>query len=201
MTSLFDDLVFKVANNHEREQALQTRREVYARDWPQIPPSQVVDRADATAYHLIASTLDGEIIASLRIVPSDQRPFDMEHFISLDGVIPLERSPAEIGRLCVRHGSRYVHSSSFAQLGIFKLAIDFSQHRRITDLFLTAVPRLCSLYRLAGFLEVGVVFQHSTWGLVHVMRLDLLRLLKNDARTSKTILRVLSAGKLPNFIL
>lgn len=200
MTSLFGEFLFKVANDLERERALQTRREVYARDWPKVPLSQVVDRADQAAHQLIASTHDGEVIACLRIVPSDQRPFDMEHFISLKSVLPLERSPAEIGRLCVKHGSRYVKSSSFVQLGIFKLAIEFSRGLGTTDLLLTALPKLRNLYRSAGFTEVGVAFEHSTWGPVHVMRLDLVQLFKNDLKPSTSIHRVLKAGRLPNFV-
>jgi predicted GNAT family N-acyltransferase len=201
MTSLFQGFVFKVADGTERERALRLRREVYERDWPGVPGAQIVDRTDEAAYHLIASTEGGDLVASLRIVPPHQRPFDMERFIKLDCVIPQGRRPAEIGRLCVKHESRQVRASSFVHLGMLKLAVDLSQRLGITDFVLTALPELRHFYRLGCFSEVGITFEHSTWGLVHVMRFDLLAFFKRSAKGGKPVERLLKTSNLSNFLL
>ncbi len=192
--TLFDGLAFAVADGNDRVRALRTRYDVYAQDWPDIPPNKVVDEADTTAHQLIASTSGGAIIACLRIVTSNCRPFDMERYVSLDRIISSDRVPAEIGRLVVRHEYRCVKSNSFVQLGIFKLAVDLSQQLGITDLLLTALPTLRNLYRFAGFMETGVEFRHSTWGPVHVMRLDLTQLISGDRKHAEGLYRFLRSS-------
>jgi predicted GNAT family N-acyltransferase len=201
MSSLFHGLVFKVANTAEREHVLAFRRKVYERDWPHVPIDQIVDRPDDAAYHLLASTDAGDIVASLRVVPSEQRPFDMERFISLDGIVPEERRPAEIGRLCVKHENRHVRSGSFVHLGMLKLAVDLSQELGITDLLLTSLPDLRNFYRLGCFREVGITFVHSTWGTVHVMRFDLVAFFDRSQDESRPVERFLKASKPSNFLL
>lgn len=196
---LFDGLIFKVATGAQRIEALKARCDVYATDWPDIPQDKVIDAADDAASHLIACTDTGEIIASLRILAPDQRPFDMERFISIEPLLPKGSSPAEIGRLIVKHDHRHVRSHSFVQLGIFKLAIDLSLRLGITDLILTALPLLRHLYRLAGFIDTGLTFHHSTWGPVHVMRLDVTKI--NSPNSRNTIARLLTSSSPPNFIL
>lgn len=192
--SLFHGLTFKVASGPERAQALEIRREVYARDWPGVPMAKVIDAADETAHHLVACTGEGEVIASLRIIASGQRPFDMDRYVFVDPLLPSGRVPAEIGRLCVKHGRRHIKSNSFVQLGIFELGINLSLQLGATDLLLTALPTLRNIYRLAGFTDAGATFHHPIWGYVHVMRLDLLGL-SGDGMRTKSARRILRSIK------
>jgi predicted GNAT family N-acyltransferase len=182
-------LIFKVADEGEREEALALRRAVYARDWPDVAIEQVIDRADQTAHHLVALSDNAEVVAALRIVTSAQRPFDLERFIGLDSVIPAGRNPAEIGRLCVAHGKRHVGPRRFVHLGMLKLALDICGKLQISDLLITSLPQLRNFYRAGFFNDVGVVFKHGTWGPVHVMRLDVERanatLANSQSRLSK----------------
>ena len=173
---LLTGLRFKIASSPEREAAFALRRTVYARDWPNVRTEAIIDAADETAHHLVALSPGRGVIAALRIVTANRRPFDMERFISIDGLLPADRNPAEIGRLTIAHGSRFVRRRPFVHLGMLKAAIDFSREMGITDLLLTAIPRLRTFYRQGCFTDVGVQFTHETWGLVHVMRLDIMNL-------------------------
>jgi predicted GNAT family N-acyltransferase len=199
--ALFNNLVFKVAAGAETGAALDLRRAVYARDWPDVPLEQVIDRRDDSAYHLIAVSEQAQIIAALRIVVPEHRPFDMEEFITLDGALPPDRHPAEIGRLCVSHATRHVRAGSFVHLGMLKLAVNLAPRIGITDFLLTAIPKLRGFYLRGGFRDVGITFEHATWGLVHVMRLDLLDLADPTRQVQNSVERILRGAKPPNFIL
>lgn len=169
----FRGLQFAVVAPEQSEQVLLMRRAVYAVDWPGTPREQVIDALDTVSYHLAAySVADGSVVGAARIVPFDRRPFDLERYVTLSSVIPSERAPAEIGRLCIRKDCRRVQTP-FVGLGILKLALLAANPLGITDFLLTALPKLRLLYKKAHFSYVGVAFQHPTWGHVDVMRLDI----------------------------
>lgn len=194
---LFRSVTFKVAAGAERDVALGLRRSVYASDWPATPPEQVVDRRDEDAWHLFAVDAAGKALGSLRIVPPQNRPFDMEEFVGLDRVIPIDRSPAEIGRLSVAHGSRAVSAGLLVHLGLLKLGVELARRLGITDFLLTAIPSLREFYRRGGFADVNLAFEHPTWGPVQVMRLDLVQLA--EAPPINSVARILLSPAPPNF--
>jgi hypothetical protein len=84
---------------------------------------------------------------------------------------------------------------------MLKLAYDFARKLGLTDLVLTALPQLYHLYRMGFFEPVGLTFEHTTWGKVHVMRLDLTRLEARRASQDTPMARLLFATDLPNFLL
>lgn len=200
-THAFAGLIFKVADAHEREQVLSMRLAVYSVEWPDTPTNQVVDKLDEASYHLIAlAERDYSIIAAARIVPAQHRPFDLEYYVPLTSILPSDRSPAEIGRFCIRRDNRRVQLP-FVSLGLLKLALGVASREGITDFVLTALPGLRSLYRKAYFSFVGVAFEHPTWGHVDVMRLDIASLLQHLRDSDQPTPRLLLEPDPKHFIL
>jgi predicted GNAT family N-acyltransferase len=198
-TGLLGGITFQVAAGSDRSRVLEFRRRVYATDWPNVPVDEVIDKLDASAHQLMAIDASGEVIAAFRIVPPESRPFDLEYYISLSPILGSDRAPAEIGRLCVAHDNRQVRSNPFMHIGLLKLAYDFSARLQLTDLVLTALPKLRAFYRVGFFREIGVTFTHNTWGKVHVMHLDLVSLPNYCRQTEGPVARLLLAEALPNF--
>jgi predicted GNAT family N-acyltransferase len=197
----FEGLTFKVASTRERQRVLAMRREVYAVDWPAVPTTQVVDVLDETAYHLLAMAEGDEaLVGAARIVTAAHRPFDIEHYLSLADILPPGREPAEIGRLCVRHEWRQIRMP-LVHLGILKLAIAVAERAGVSDLLLTALPKLRSLYTKGFFERVGIRFTHPTWGEVDVMRLDLTTLPARLAHTQQATARLLREPSSHRFLL
>src|SRR6185295_13253889 len=113
------------------------------------------------ALYLIAcvATSD-EVVATFRLVGPHQRPFDLEQFVDLDGLIGPDRTPALVGRLCIRDDYRIVRKDTFLQIGMLKLAYLFALKRGITDLVMYTYPKLCNFYRRALFNQLGRSFRH-----------------------------------------
>ena len=154
---------------------------------------------DAWAHQLIATDATGQVIAAFRIVPPEIRPFDLEYYISLSPILGDDRAPGEIGRLCVAHENRQIRSNPFIHIGLLKLACDFAAKLNLTDLVLTALPKLRAFYRVGFFRETGVTFEHKTWGEVHVMHLDLVSLPHYCRHAEGPVARLLLDRTLPNF--
>ena len=124
---LLEGLTFKVADAAERPLALALRREVYHEEFGHLP----VDDLDERAYHLVARSENGEIIATLRIVGPEQRPFDIERYVDLGAFFPAERSLALVGGLCIGRDYRSVTRTRFLPIGMFKLAYAFERRAQI----------------------------------------------------------------------
>ncbi len=194
---MFDGLMFKVAVGEDRLQALELQREVYMKDLGHIPQ----DEYDAEAHFLTACSEDGAVIGAFRLVGPEQRPFDIERFVSLADLLPPGRTPAVVGRLCVRHDHRQVSRHTFIQIGLLKLAYAFAMKWDITDFLLYTYPRLIAFYRGALFETLAKTFEHPDWGVVHLMRLDLVGLEARCAQSRGGLARLLFATELPNLVL
>ena len=189
-SSLLDGFTFTVAEVEERDAVLDLRRRVYTEDWSYVPK----DDLDLRAYHLIARDSADEIVAALRMVGPEQRPFDIEQFAAISDFLPEERVPAEVGRLCVRRDHRRVSRGSFLQMGMLKLSYAFARSRGITDLVMYTFPHLLPFYRAAFFERPGLTFEHPGYGRqMHIMRLDLVSLECRLSESRKPVARFLSA--------
>jgi len=167
--SLLEGLTFKCAGRHERQLAFEFRRAIYEEEFGRLP----IDNLDEVAHHLIAANSAGEIVATVRIVGPDQRPFDLEQLVDLAKFIPSERSPAMIGRLCIRSDYRTVSKRNLLPIALLKLTYELCKKLQITDLVTYAYPNLVHFYRGAFFDPMIRAFDHPIWGEVSVMRLDL----------------------------
>ena len=167
---MFDALTFKVADEEERQLALELRTVVYTADLGHVPD----DGLDESAHHLVVRVTDGPVVAAVRIVGPEKRPFDFEMLCDLGSLLSPARRPALIGRLCVRRDYRTARRSTFIHVGLLRLAIDFGHQRGFTDYFLYTYPSLIRFYRGALFECVGDPFEHPDWGQISLMRLDLL---------------------------
>jgi predicted GNAT family N-acyltransferase len=188
------DLVFRVAAPAERGRVLDLRRSVYGSDLGH----DGLDDLDEAASHLIAVTSGQEIVAAFRLVGSEQRPFELESFVDLSFLSP-ERSPAVLDRLCIRKDYRKVSRRQFVPIGMLKLALGFARRRSITDFVILALPHLQALYRTALFQPFAVTFTHPTWGEVHPMHLDLIKLEAHARETNLPLIQFLFRTNLPNF--
>lgn len=193
---MFDGLIFKIADERERSQALELRRTVYEEELGH----DGIDRFDEAAYHLVACDSDGNVAAALRVVGPAQRPFDFEQIVVLSDYLPDNRSPGEISRFCVLRDHRQVRSDHFIQIGMLKLAHAFARKHGLTDFVTLALPHLRNLYRIAFFQPLGAPREHPMWGRVHPMRLDLVDLEARHSQSKQPLARLLFATDLPNIL-
>jgi predicted GNAT family N-acyltransferase len=190
----FGGLTFKLADT-ELQAASQLLQAVYAKAWGHVPN----DGLDERAYHLVATDSAGEVVAAVRLLGPDQRPFDLERHVRLSDFIGPDRLPAQIGRLCIRDDYRTIRRSALVQMGMLKLTYDFANKRRYTDLVMYTYPQLVNFYRGSFFELVGREFEHEHWGTVIVMHLDLLQLEPRCRRSRSLVARMLATANLPNF--
>lgn len=163
-------LTFKRANALEQTQARELFRQVYSKDVHYVPS----DVFDKSAAYLVALTADGDMIASLRFLGPEFRPFEIEHFCDFSQILSPHRTPALVGRLSVGHGYRKVPESILVHFGLLKLAVDYARKSGVTDLFLYTLPHLVNFYRSVFFRPVGNSFEYPALSAtMHIMRLDL----------------------------
>jgi predicted GNAT family N-acyltransferase len=193
---LLEGLIFKVAKGPEIAHVLELRRQIYEDELGY----HGIDAFDERAHQLIAVDCEGEIVAALRILGPDQRPFEIEQFVDLSAVIPEGRSPAQIGGFWIRPASRRISRQAFLPLGMLKLACAFARKHQITDFIMrTHVEHLREFYRRAFFRPVDdLAFEHPVWGRVYVMHLDLVDLEARCAPFREPIGRFLFVTHVPN---
>lgn len=177
-------LTFEVADSEQQRLALALRSQVYAEDLGRV----VNDHLDECSYHLVACA-EREVVAAVRVVGPDQRPFDCETILSEKGAaLSLGPRPALIGRLCVRRDFRAARKSTALHLGLLRLTIEFGLQQAFSEYLLYTFPGLTRFYQGAFFELTGVDFPHPDWGRLHVMRLDL------SNASSKGIAQILSGS-------
>ena len=168
--SLFEGLTFKVASDLERLRAFDLRRTLYAEEFG----DEGIDQLDDAAYHLVSVNSEHRVVATMRVIDEQNRPFDFEHYVELPTLSP-DRSPAEVGRFCVAREYRQVRSGQFVHLGMFKLLCMFADRQGITDLFTLGLSELRTVYKFAFFTEVSEECRHPIGDrLVQLMHLDLI---------------------------
>lgn len=193
---MFEGLTFKVAEGLERCRALELRAEIYEQELGH----HGIDDFDERAHQLIALDASGEMVAAFRILSPDQRPFEIEQFVNLQGFIATGRSPAQIGGLWIRRGDRRMRGRALLPLGMLKLAYAFARRHEITDLVMrTHIAQLREFYRRALFRSLDHLgFQHPLWGEVYVMHLDLVDLEARCSQSKDPVARFLLSKDAPN---
>lgn len=195
-TTVFEGLVFTVADAAQRTQVLDLRRTIYTEELGH----HGIDEFDDAAYHLIACDTAGTILAALRIVGPEQRPFDLEQFVDLDELLAPDRVPGEISRFCIRRDRRRVRSDFMIQAGMLKLTHAFARKHGLTDFVTLALPHLRNLYRVAFFQPLSPAFEHPMWGKVYPMHLDLSDLEARHAHSTEPMAQLLFGPDLPNIV-
>jgi predicted GNAT family N-acyltransferase len=163
---------FKVALPAEVPAAVALGKLVYERDLHRAPEEAL----DEEAHHLIVLNAASDVIAAVRILGPDQRPFELEEYTDLRSFLGPRRTPAVIGRLCIDPSHRSPRTSVSILMGILKLSLMFARKQSITDYFLYTYPNLVPFYRKAFFKTLNVTLNHPYWGCVELMRLDLVTL-------------------------
>lgn len=190
-------LTFKVADEIQRVRALELRSKIYAEELG----DPGLDESDTLASHLIAVDDESdEIVAALRLIGPDHRPFDIEQFVALSKFLPPERRPAEASRFWVEREHRAVHRRQLVHLGMLKLLYEYAVRHDITDLILLGLPDLIKLYRAAFFVTLGVEFVHPIWGATQVMHFDLSDVRRTHENSQHPIARLLFRTQLSNVL-
>jgi len=192
--NVLEGFVFKVPTHSELRAALAMRSRIYAAELG----SAGLDHFDDVAHHLVALTPDAQVVATVRIIGPDQRPFDLESLFNLSGILSPGRVPAEISRFCVDPGHRQMHRHHMLHFGMLKAVYDLVTKLNITDVVTLGLPHLKNLYRIGYFAEMGVQCVHPVWGPAHPMRLDLVELRRRYASSSNGLASLLLSGAHPN---
>jgi predicted GNAT family N-acyltransferase len=187
--ALFQSLIFKRARGDWELAARDLFRQVYSDDIKYVP----ADAFDDKAAYLIALTRDDELVASLRFLGPELRPFEIEDHCDLSKILGPNRVPALIGRLAVKREHRKVPGSIVIHFGLLKLAIAYGARFGVTDLFLYTLSHLVRFYEAAFFNTVGVTFTYEALReTMHIMRLDIKELerpcTKVNSRRARLIL-------------
>jgi predicted GNAT family N-acyltransferase len=171
VTSSGAPLSFEVAEGRSRLEAVALTRSVYLEDLGKYCD----DGLDASAHHLICRGQDDRLIAAVRILGPEMRPFDFEEQVDLDTLLSADRKPGLLARLVVHRDCRSATMSLPVLSGLLEFAIRHAQQHAMTDLLLYTFDYLRTFYRSAGFAPTGHSLQHATWGRVYVMRFDILK--------------------------
>lgn len=179
--SAFKSLHFEIALGSARVQALQLREAIYDAEFGR----NNVDLFDDVSIQVVAKTLDDEIVAGVRVIPPDSRPFELERFVDLSKLLGPDRVPAQIGGLFTAPHARSVARWGLIPLGLLKCAIDIGRQLRVTDFVMrTPVEELKDWYGRAYFTEVpALAFDDPIWGRNIVMQLDFVAL-QNDPKAA-----------------
>lgn len=192
---VFEDLVFKVADEGERNLALELRKLIYE---DELGPTGF-DPLDGMSDHLVACERTGEVIGAFRLVGPEHRPFDFETHLDVENYLGEGRSCAMLGRMCIRRDYRPIRRAAFVQMGMLKLAHDVAVKRGITDFFMYTFTHLLKFYRGVFFQPLGISFEHPVWRQVHLMHLDVVALPERCMQSRSSLAKVLFSGEHPNF--
>ncbi len=185
---LFEGFVFKVATGIERRQAITLRQQIYTEEYGRPPDEEL----ELRAHHLIAYARETrEVIATMRVLGQECRPFEFEHAVDLSKLLPAGRNIAVTGGLGVRRDFRAVSRQNFIALGLFKLALAFARKEHITDYLTYVYPHLSQFYARASFTIIVPEFEHLTWGKMCLMHLDLIALEREYAESQTPLARLL----------
>ena len=170
------ELAFSVAGPLTLPGALRLRDAVYTRDLGHVPQ----DEMEAFATYLVAIARTEQVVACVRFLGPEARPFDLESSVDLVDLLGRESRPALVGRLCVDPGNRQISKSMRIHTGLMDLTLQYASQRGVTDLLLYTYDNLLRFYRGARFTDTRIQFTHRDWGNVRLMR----RLLVDPRSTS-----------------
>jgi hypothetical protein len=181
------DFIFRAVRPDELALVLGVRRAVYIDELGYDAASILADPIDERACHFVATTRGGDPVAAMRIIDSDRRPFEVERFVDIAGLLIPDGRPGEISRMCILPAFRSLTRSQFVHAGMWKLAYDHAVACGLTDFWIWSPPEIAKVYEYLGFRKVpGLVFEHP---LFHnrpyqVMHVDL-RSLEHEYRARR----------------
>lgn len=185
----FRGFSFKTAEGEEVSRSIELRRRIYEAELG----APGVDTFDKVARHLIGVTSDGQMVSACRLIGPEERPLEIESFLSLGSVFADSAIPAQLGAFWVRPDIRGIAVGRLLPLGMMRFVLRICASVGVTHLILrTHVTSVRALYRRIGFKERDDLgFTHPAWGPVYVMILDLHWLSLEGEHTHDPILRLL----------
>jgi predicted GNAT family N-acyltransferase len=195
----FGDLKYRLAGPRSTRLAIELSHLIYKQDLGHVPE----DRHDSSCEYLIAENGADEIIATLRFVGPESRPFDFEEYVDLSAWLKPGARAALVGRLAVRPDYRKVRQGQLVQLGIFKLVFALALKRSVSDVLTYTFEDLVRFYENVMFRPIAEPFLHSRAAAkMQVLGLHIDQVVRatQDPRQlrSKSFLRLLDSD-LPNF--
>jgi len=168
MTAINNDITFAIAGAEDQAKAVALRRSVFLEEYGHDGTPSL----DSAAYHLVAKNIHTEVIAALRVLGPEHRPFDFEDAIDIRSLVE-NRRPALVGGLCVRPDQRNVARVGFVSMGLFKFAYRFACQQSFSDLIAYVQINHRRFYEGCFFETVVDRFTHPKWGPMCLMRLDI----------------------------
>jgi N-acyl-L-homoserine lactone synthetase len=143
------------------KEAIEVRRQVYVEEFGfdlggEGPRDQIDDRA----YHLVAKTPDGHLVASLRLVDEPDRPFEIERFVDLHPFLQPGWHPAEITRLCIMAPFRRITKGSFVHLNLLEAVLQLTARLGISHIVASTRQELMPVYRYLLFDPYPTITYH-----------------------------------------
>jgi len=158
-------------------EAIEIRRRVYIEEFKfDLGGQGPSDEIDNRAYHLIAKTPRGELVASLRLVDEPDRPFEIEKFVDLYSFLRPGWRPAEITRLCIMAPFRRITKASFVHLALLEAVLQLTSRLGISHIVASTRQELMPVYRYLLFdAYPDITYNHPEIGnaLHTLMSLDL----------------------------
>jgi len=193
-TGAFHEFHFSLARGGDRAEAIEHRRRIYTDELGY----HGVDAFDAVAQHIVARSVDGEMVGASRLLGPETRPLEIEQHLDLTDVVLPDSRPAQIGGLWVRPEVRSMRSGYMLPLALLRCLVQIAERHSVTDLVLrTHVTSVKSLYLRAGFVEQPrAEFFHPSWGTVFVMTLDLRRPRPYERGSADSLLKFIFEGEL-----
>lgn len=139
---------------------------IYQRDLGAVPTGQPT----TSETYFVVRAPSGLIVASCRLLGPSARPFDFEAKVSLADLKPPLPTPALVGRLCVHPDFRNASSSLSIHHSLLAKMVNYARSEAISDLVLYTYDHLRNFYRIGGFADTMITFDHPFWGLVRLMR-------------------------------
>lgn len=161
----------------DAKEAIEIRRLVYIEEFGfDLGGEGPSDEIDNRAYHLVAKTSAGDLVASLRLVDEPGRPFEIERFVDLESFLRPGWHPAEITRLCILAPFRRITQASFVHLSLFEAVLRLTHRLRISHIVASTRQELMPVYRYLLFdAYPDITYSHPEIGnaLHTLMSLDL----------------------------
>lgn len=182
------------------DEAIELRRRVYTEEFGfDLGGNGPRDALDDRSHHLLATTLAGEPVASLRMIDAPARPFEIESFLDLGSLIESSWHPAEITRLCILAPHRRVTSATFLlHLSILEAVLRQARHLGVTHLVASTRNELMPLYQYLLFdTYPDVTYDHPEIGNARhtLMSLDLRNFAETCRQRRPTLLPAAEAAQ------
>ena len=150
----------------EAAEAIGIRRRVYVEEFGfDLGPNGARDELDDRSHHLITRTQAGEPVASLRLVDSENRPFEIDRFLEVDQYLQASWNPAEITRLCILPNFRRITRASFVHLAMLEAVLRLISELGTSHIVASTRDDLLPVYRYLLFdTYAGVTYAHPEIG-------------------------------------